>query len=392
MTCNDHRLPSHQPGISSEIKAGGRKISFGLRTLILIICCSPLALLVAGCDPGSVQFEGSVVDAESGHPIVATVSVTDAHGETIEIEGAHGHVEYLDRRWCYVDGNFTLNAADSQATIEVRRGPETLPLKEEIDLSSGKKVFALERWIRMSDEGFVSGDGHVHYLSLEDSHLQMRAEDLNVLNLLTSDFTGDVEKFTGDLDPISTHEHSVYVGQEFRDWQHGHINLLGIKQIIEPLKPFGGRFGTTSLPNLLLTPTMREASSQGGAVAWAHFSNLPGAESPIAFALGLVDAVELVGYDDPTELPSHWWPWRGSGMSQAEFPIMRGQDLYYQYLNAGFQLPITAGTDKMGENIPVGSNRLYAHFDSEPSYDEWLRRHENRERIHHERPPFNLRS
>ena len=92
--------------------------------------------------PGLIQFEGSVVDAESGHPIVATVSITDSHGETIEIEGAHGHVEYLDRRWCYVDGSFTLNSANNQATIEVRRGPETLPLQEEIDLSSGKKVFA----------------------------------------------------------------------------------------------------------------------------------------------------------------------------------------------------------------------------------------------------------
>ena len=41
---------------------------------------------------------------------------------------------------------------------------------------------------------------------------------------------------------------------------------------------------------------------------------------------------------------------------------MRAMDLYYQYLNAGFHLPIGAGTDKMGEGIPVGSNRLYARY------------------------------
>jgi hypothetical protein len=52
--------------------------------------------------------------------------------------------------------------------------------------------------------------------------------------------------------------------------------------------------------------------------------------------------------------------------------VMRAMDLYYQYLNAGFRLPIAAGTDKMGEGIPVGSNRLYARFTDTASYDAWL--------------------
>jgi len=40
--------------------------------------------------------------------------------------------------------------------------------------------------------------------------------------------------------------------------------------------------------------------------------------------------------------------------------------------NSGFRIPIAAGTDKMGENIPVGSNRLYARFVGEPNYEGWL--------------------
>jgi hypothetical protein len=117
---------------------------------------------------------------------------------------------------------------------------------------------------------------------------------------------------------------------------------------------------------------LREARRQGGVTTWAHFCNLPGAESPIDIALGLVDAVDLVTYDDPTQLPSHWGPWTNSGMSQAEFTVMRSMDLYYQYLNSGFQLPIAAGTDKMGDDIPVGSNRLYARPLGEPNYEGWL--------------------
>ena len=38
---------------------------------------------------------------------------------------------------------------------------------------------------------------------------------------------------------------------------------------------------------------------------------------------------------------------------------MRGVDLYYQFLNAGFRLPIAAGTDKVDDSIPLGSNRTY---------------------------------
>jgi hypothetical protein len=51
---------------------------------------------------------------------------------------------------------------------------------------------------------------------------------------------------------------------------------------------------------------------------------------------------------------------------------MRSLDLYYQYLNAGFRVPIGAGTDKMGNDIPVGSNRLYVRFTGEPTYEKWL--------------------
>lgn len=339
--------------------------------LIFALCCLPLYALQDSSSRDRLR--GEIVDSETGERLAAAVSVIDRRGQFVDIEGQHSHVDYLSRRWCYVDGEFTLVSDDVELNLEVRRGPETIPLKQTIKSSPGVETFALRRWIHMKKNGFVSGDGHVHYLSLKDSHLQMRAEDLNVLNLQTSDFTGDLEKFTGQLDPVSTHAHSVYVGQELRDWQQGHTNFLRIKKIVQPLEPFGGSFGDRVERNLLLAPAMREAKAQDGSVAWAHFSNLPGTESPIDIALGLVDAIELVTYDDPTELPSHWSAWENSGMSQAEFTVMRGQDLYYQYLNAGFHLPITAGTDKMGENIPVGSNRLYARFESEPSYDQWLK-------------------
>jgi hypothetical protein len=59
-------------------------------------------------------------------------------------------------------------------------------------------------------------------------------------------------------------------------------------------------------------------------------------------------------------------------MSQAEFTVMRGVDLYYQYLNAGFRLPIAAGTDKVDEVMPLGSNRTYVPAPARADYAGWL--------------------
>jgi hypothetical protein len=332
-------------------------------------------LLLSYQDSRTVRMEGRIVDDETGQPVAATLLVADADGKALEIEGSHSHVEYLSKRRCYVDGAFALNARPGHLILEARRGLETIPLKTDVDFTgppSEPLTLRMRRWTNMRERGYLSGDTHVHFLSQAESHLQMRAEDLNILNLLVSDFTNDREKFTGKLDPISTAGHAVFVGQESRDWQNGHVLLLGIRRIVEPFEPFGGKFQNRTEPNLLMARILKEARGYGGVTTWAHFCNLPGAESPIDIALGLVDAVDLITYDDPTGLPSHWGPWTNSGMSQGEFTVMRSLDLYYQYLNAGFQVPIGAGTDKMGDYIPVGSNRLYTRATGEPGYEKWL--------------------
>jgi len=56
----------------------------------------------------------------------------------------------------------------------------------------------------------------------------------------------------------------------------------------------------------------------------------------------------------------------------AALPKIAGMELYYHYLNAGFRLPAVAGTDKMSEAIPVGSNRYYAKAGGESGFDAWI--------------------
>jgi hypothetical protein len=203
----------------------------------------------------------------------------------------------------------------------------------------------------------------------------LRAEDLDLLNLLTSDFTDDAEKFTGALDPVSTERAWVYVGQEVRDWQNGHVLLLGLRSLFQPIGPAGGRFrDQPGAPNRLVVPALRFARAHHGVTSWAHFTNLPGIESPIAAALGLLDAIDLSTINNPTGLPPsiHRDPWTKSGFAEDEFAPMPAMDMYYQFLNAGLRIPLGAGSDKMGDNTPVGNNRFYARIDGSPSYEAWL--------------------
>ncbi len=320
---------------------------------------------------GQNSYSGRVVDEETGKTAWCTVAVWNNMGYDVPVDDPHEYVNYLGKKRWYIDGNFSITSPDDSLYIEIRRGPETFPLNRVIYPSQptgDKQEFKLERWIDMSRKGFMSGDTHVHFLALESSFQQMQAEDLHVVNLLTSDFTHDVEKFTGSLDKISTNDQFIYVGQEIRDWDLGHASLLDLKKIIQPLEPDGGR----AHPNVLLSPRLEESAQQHASNVWAHFSNLPGLESAIAFPLGLIDAVEIMTYNDPTGLPSHKGPWDYSGLSPVEFPEMPGVVIYYQYLNAGFHIPVASGTDKMDNDIPVGSNRLYVRLEGEKTYNNWI--------------------
>jgi hypothetical protein len=330
-----------------------------------------LLFVLASCSK-SHQYQFTIVDDQSGQQLAASVSVTDIYGKPIHIDGNPTHVEYLGKEWCYNDGTFSVTSPLTDFTIEVRRGPETLPVKTSPEKGQDKQVIRLHRWIDMNSQGYMNGDIHIHTPFSETAHLQMMSEDLDVLNILIGEDSVKNTQFTGRMDPSSSPGHKIFVAQEVRDWQMGHLTLLGLTSLVEGYPIVGGTLESYSHTNWLMSHAMDETHSQGGLVAWSHYSNLPGAESPIAVALGKIDALELMTYDDPTHLPSHWGPWKNSGMPMAEFPVMRGMDLWYQYLNAGFRLPVVAGTDKMADDIPMGSNRYYAFTKGDTTYLAWL--------------------
>ncbi len=264
------------------------------------------------------------------------------------------------RRFAYVDGNFELETSVDSIRIEVVKGfhykifDQVISLGDDIDIQ-------LEKAFDLPDEPWYTGDVHVHHINKESAILEMKAEDVNVTNLLISDFTLDHEHFRGDIEPESDPKHLLFYGQEYREDRLGHVDLLNLTDhLIEP----SGEQRKHQYP--LNMDAMDEAHAQHGHVSLAHFAAWPGLEGPLDVVLQKVDAVELLCTIDPFYEPIF------ASDVVPEVRLNSGLKLWYRLLNCGFKIPITAGTDKMGNFVTVGANRTYALVEDEFNYENWV--------------------
>ena len=315
-----------------------------------------------------------VVDARSGRPVPARVRLVDARGREVVPVGhpaalpekaGEGDVRFQSRRYAYVDGSFTLDPAALPVKYQVLKGYEYTIAEGEIPaaLPSGQPfTIPLSRWSDLNSRGWHSGDIHIHHIAPSTCRLEMEAEDLNVANILTSDFTVDQERFEGKLNLHSGPGRLIYVSQEFRNDQLGHLCLLNLKKLVEPVKPIRHEH----FP--LLIDACEETRRQGGYVSFAHFPSLPGVESPLDVAFGKMDGLEILSVQDPRTF-AHSPRWKEI---VPEMAVNHGLLLWYRYLNCGFRLTATAGTDKMTTFVTVGANRVYARLEGDFTYQGWI--------------------
>jgi hypothetical protein len=111
---------------------------------------------------------------------------------------------------------------------------------------------------------------------------------------------------------------------------------------------------------------LREARRQGGVTTWAHFCNLPGAESPIDIALGLVDAIDLITYVEGTfDLDrSSWLAARVADDPDSKSRILpRGLTVFAHtnpiyFLRGGTKVLEPSSTGNLSDADQVISNRV----------------------------------
>src|SRR5579863_1006288 len=250
-----------------------------------------------------------IVDGKSGQPVAARVRLTDARGKDVVPLGhptelapdaQQGDVRFQSKRFAYVDGSMSLDPNTLPLHYQVIKGYEFVIAQGEIsphNLRDGAITIPLSRWSSLAGQGWYSGDIHIHHISPKTCRLEMEAEDLDVANILTSDFTLDQAEFEGRVNRYSSGRRLIYVNQEFRNDHLGHMCLLNLKKLVEPVK--------TMLPYEypLHLRACDETRAQGGYVSWAHFPSWPGVESPLDVAMEKLDGLEILCVLDPREFP-----------------------------------------------------------------------------------------
>ena len=313
----------------------------------------------------------TVLDDTTGQPIPCRVHFQSAHGIPYQPHGHHDHVFSNLGTWhidvggdlrlgqlsyAYIDGRCQGWLPTGEVVVDVARGFEYEPLRTRVHFQPGQRelTLRLKRVANMNRERYFSGDTHVHFLSTQGSHTEAAGEDLNVVNLLLSQwghlFT-NTEEFTGRPSVSPDGRTIVYATQENRQHLLGHLTLLGLKTPVMPWcsdgpdeAELGGNLETT------LSHWADECHRQGGTVVIPHVPN-PNGEPAALIATGRADAVEMLQFNPYFHLE------------------------YYRYLNAGYRLPLVGGTDKMSSDVPLGLYRTYVYLppDEEFTYDNWLR-------------------
>ena len=333
--------------------------------------------LSAGCRlaraaPNGNAVSCKIVDEHSGRPVTARLRLTDARGNDIVPAGhpselapdaQQGDVRFQSKRFAYVDGNFSVDPQSLPLRYQVIKGYEFVIAKGRIsaeELRDGGITIPLAKWSSLAEKGWYSGDIHIHHISPKTCRQEMEAEDLDVANILTSDFTFDQSEFDGHLNRYSSGRRLIYVNQEFRNDHLGHMCLLNLKKLVEPVKTM------QPYEYPLHLRACDETHAQGGYVSWAHFPSWPGVESPLDVAMEKLDGLEILSVLDPREFPV---------FMQKIVPELEANDglrLWYRYLNCGFRLTATAGTDKMTTFVTVGANRVFARIQGEFTYQNWI--------------------
>ena len=322
----------------------------------------------------------SIRDHDSGAPVFSRVHIRDQAGEYWPPAGhmknfpfgfnnaVGGDVIVDGKRFAYVEPEFLLPLAPGVYTLEIAKGMEYEPHQLEFEVtpeSIPTLNVNVKRWIGMNTRGWYSGDTHVHLLSPQAAILEARAEDVNVVNILVAKWAElytNVEHFIGRPTTVSDERYIVYVNEEARHPYLGHTVLLNLKQLVHPmgwgvggLQSSEGIWGGHDYPPMALIAD--GAKRQGGLVSWAHFPT-PGAEIAVDFALGKIDAVDLVTWADP--------------MHANDRAADSATGAWYRLLDAGYRVPALGGTDKMFNMQITGAVRTYVKLAQAFSYAEWI--------------------
>ncbi len=331
----------------------------------------PISALDLRQPTGTVRIE--TVDTATGKPVTARVSIRQDDGKFV-YPPASQHRLLFDNGHFYCSGSAEFEVPAGDYSFRAFRGLEYRPAHGTVRVANGKTAavkIELKRWTNPAERGWHSGENHIHanygygqwYCTPDDMALQCAGEDLRICNFMVAnsdtDNVFDREFFRGEPDPASTAENILYWNQEFRATSWGHMTLVNLDHLVEPI--FTGFKDTTNPWDVPTNSDIADRTHlQGGLVNYTHGAqnaNDPyagpytGKSIPLDVALGKIDTMDL------------------NASYAGTIP------LWYRLLNCGFRVAPSAGTDTFLNKIPSrlpGADRAYVKIDGEFSYAAWI--------------------
>ncbi len=269
--------------------------------------------------------------------------------------------------------------------VAYTRGPEYRIQHREIlvpEAETHVEEFELQRWIKMADHRWYSGDHHVHAAGCahyeaptqgvgpEAMMRHILGEDLNVGCVLSWGPCWYHQKqfFEGDVSALSTSENLMRYDVEVSGFPSSHTGHLCLLGLIEDDYP-----GTTKIeewPSWDL-PVLQWGKQQGAVVGFSHSGwglalpsdDLPNYEMPPFDGIGANEYIVDVVHD------------ACDFISAVDTPAVWELNIWYHTLNCGFQCRISGETDFpciYGDRVGLG--RIYVKLaEDEPlEYGRWL--------------------
>lgn len=334
------------------------RLQIGLR---LCVCLLVFLTEVANAE----KIHWVITELGSDEPLPCRIHLKDSKDQPVRVPDLPFWRNHFD-----TPGNFTFELAPGTYRFEILRGPEYGVEEGSFKVAAGDEKLTLrhtlERIAHMVDEGWWSGELHIHR-PVDEVPLLMRAEDLHVGPVITwwnrNNPWKDRPLPKALWREVAPNRVIGLMGGE--DERQGGALLYFLLN-----KPLPIQSAQREFPSPMVY--LNQADDQG---AWIDIEKPFWRDVPAWIASGKADSIGLAN--------NHMWE-RGMLDNEAwgrarpikDFPSPQGngrwtQFLYYQVLNAGIPLAPSAGSASGVLNNPVGYNRVYVHLGDDLNLYDW---------------------
>lgn len=319
--------------------------------------------------PAALSAEGilalKVLDAGTRKPVPCRVHFLDEKGKP---HRPAGFPFWRDHFVCSGDARLTLVPGRYQ--YEIERGPEYALKKGLVNVQAGTQelTVTLDQLVSMNQEGWWSGDLHVHR-PVKDVPLLMQAEDLNIAPVITWWNNRNEWKRESGLPKnllIQLEGNRFYHLMAGEDERGGGALLYFNLQ--KPLPIAGSMREHPSSVKFLREARMHKR---------VHID----VEKPFWWDVPLwlaTEQIDSMGLANNHMCRSQMYESEAWGKPRdvKRLPPPRGngfwtQEIYYHVLNSGLRIPPSAGSASGVLPNPLGYNRVYVHVEGKLTWEKW---------------------